>query len=748
MDVKAQEMAVTKLNTEWKKLYCEGCEDFNRSELDSAVINFEKSLDLLRENNATHTNSYIFSLLKLAEAYVRLSDRGKIALVEKEIKQLGNFVRPGSEKYLNYNYCLAVYYSNISQYEKAISVINSVLDAGTSLKLSENWESKLLHRRALCNYCLGNLEDAINDELHIANLDESSSSEYLQALLYFMFKKKDFVGLNKWIQICYEATREPILRKFLFSDNFGRSNYWAKNGLFFTEYIPLYTSREPSDVLSSYCYDASLFSKGVLLAATNRTSDMILNSGDESLVNSYLRFLQLKSKKQRNTDEEFEIDALQSVFQKYQQEHKNLYRNDFRISWTDIQEKLSDNDIAIEFISYFLENGEKEYAALTLKKGYSSPHYIKLCLEKDIASVSLEKQYTIPVLYNLIWKPLEKEFSNVQNIYFSPTGVFFKIGIEYLVNEDEININNIYSMHRLSSTKELVKNRRRSLTQNIALFGGINYNAPLGSSMRQAGKKSVDDKEMPLPIDSINVRELVSDSQIKYLPGTLKEVTGISNILRKNENNNISIYTGNEGDEANFKKLSDKNYSVLHIATHGFFYQSKENYAINNIERNFSDFNLRFSSEDIPVFNEEKMLTRSGLVFAGADNIINKHAFPEGVEDGILYANEISSMNLSTIDLVVLSACQSGLGTISNSEGVFGLQRGFKLAGVHSIIMSLWKVDDEATQFLMTEFYKNVVEGKGYAEALLEAQNALRLIENGKFDSPQYWAAFVLLDGI
>lgn len=139
--------------------------------------------------------------------------------------------------------------------------------------------------------------------------------------------------------------------------------------------------------------------------------------------------------------------------------------------------------------------------------------------------------------------------------------------------------------------------------------------------------------------------------------------------------------------------------------------------------------NLHFVSDDIQQIDEDKMLTRSGLIFAGADNVINKVTIPQDVDDGILYADEISSLNLSNVNLVVLSACQSGLGNIANSEGVFGLQRGFKLAGAHSIIMSLWKVDDTATQKLMTQFYKYVVSGMKYSEALAEAQNVLRLEE-------------------
>ena len=118
---------------------------------------------------------------------------------------------------------------------------------------------------------------------------------------------------------------------------------------------------------------------------------------------------------------------------------------------------------------------------------------------------------------------------------------------------------------------------------------------------------------------------------------------------------------------------------------------------------------------------------------------------PEGVEDGILTAQEISSLDLRGLDLVTLSACQTAQGDIT-SDGVFGLQRGFKKAGANSILMSLWKVDDEATGFLMAEFYKYWMAGKNKHEALELAKEAVR--SQTKWQNPQYWTAFILLDAL
>jgi CHAT domain-containing protein len=133
---------------------------------------------------------------------------------------------------------------------------------------------------------------------------------------------------------------------------------------------------------------------------------------------------------------------------------------------------------------------------------------------------------------------------------------------------------------------------------------------------------------------------------------------------------------------------------------------------------------------------------------AGAADALDEKTrgnIPEGVDDGVLTAREIAQLDLRTLDLVVLSACETGLGDVSG-DGVFGLQRGFKKAGAKTLLMSLWKVDDHATQLLMTEFYRNLTAGQSKRQAFIAAQQHLRQCEGGKYDKPEFWAAFILLD--
>ena len=235
-----------------------------------------------------------------------------------------------------------------------------------------------------------------------------------------------------------------------------------------------------------------------------------------------------------------------------------------------------------------------------------------------------------------------------------------------------------------------------------------------------------------------NLRSMKLRGSKEPLPHTQVEVDTIGDYLEK-ANWTCLLDTASLGTEESFKALSGKGISNLHIATHGFYYTLDEATTQNY---DFLLLNNHLAS------SEDKSLTRSGLIMAGANRILEGDSIPDDVEDGILTAKEIADLDLRGLDLVVLSACQTGLGDISQGEGVFGLQRGFKKAGVNTILMSLWEVDDTATQILMTQFYKNYLSGQSKRESLLSAQKYLREYDNGKFNDPKYWAAFIMLDGL
>jgi CHAT domain-containing protein len=203
------------------------------------------------------------------------------------------------------------------------------------------------------------------------------------------------------------------------------------------------------------------------------------------------------------------------------------------------------------------------------------------------------------------------------------------------------------------------------------------------------------------------------------------------------------VHVGTDATETSVKALSGKAPSILHISTHGFYFSEKQ-----AKKKDYLHF-MGFEGQN-NVNEEDKALSRSGLLMAGANRSLEGEDIPMNDDDGILTAQEISLLDLRGTDLVVLSACETGRGDIMQGEGVFGLQRGFKKAGVKTILMSQWKVSDIATEMLMTEFYRNYCNGESKRESLRLAQKKVREFKDDEgnylFKDPHYWAAFIVLD--
>jgi CHAT domain-containing protein len=305
---------------------------------------------------------------------------------------------------------------------------------------------------------------------------------------------------------------------------------------------------------------------------------------------------------------------------------------------------------------------------------------------------------------------------NLNTLYNPATG-------KYVMDEIEVQM--------VTSTKDLVTNTKatRKGIKDASLFGYPNYNI---------SKTNATDSSRSLSYAPAKTAEIKSDSaqrffngdNINELPGTKVEIETIEALLKK-KNISLHEYLFNEATESEIKKLN--NPQVLHIATHGFFLSDlptpKEN------ERGFAGMEAK-------KFVENPLL-RSGLLFAGVKNAFTKSdntTTKEG-EDGILTSYEAMSLDLDQTDLVVMSACETGLGVTANGEGVYGLQRAFQVAGAKSVLMSLWTVSDDATQKLMTLFYENWLGGKTPREAFRMAQLSLR----EKYPQPYYWGAFVLV---
>ena len=507
----------------------------------------------------------------------------------------------------------------------------------------------------------------------------------------------------------------------------------------------------PGDTLATATsYDAELITKGLLLASEINMTNIIMESGDSILISDYENLktmhLQLDMELEKPISERvFDCDSLNEEIQKVERRVVEKSKefgditNFIKIDWKEVQNSLKPNDVAIEF-SNFTENDTTKFVALVLTKDMKAPVCVPLFnqfemqkLQRGIvpvktetstdeenrgaATVAAKRQgiYESTGLYNLLWKPLEKYFPENPRIYFAPSGMLHQIAVEYAPIDGGKLVSDKYEIYRVSSTRFLAMEYMPQPMKNSVLYGGVYYDSDTTTMKKESDRYST----RSASTTTASISRSGERGSLNYLPGTKTEVENIVGKMKKKKVT-TTLYEGSQANEESFKALSGSDISVLHIATHGFFLPTDEN------------------------ISGDQSLIQSGLLLAGANYAWQNLPVPDGVEDGILTAKEISFMDLRKTDLVVLSACQTALGEITG-EGVFGLQRGFKKAGVRTIIMSLWPVDDNATLLMMTEFYANLTKKMSKREAFLAAQNKVKTTPG--FENPRYWAAFIMLDG-
>jgi CHAT domain-containing protein len=379
------------------------------------------------------------------------------------------------------------------------------------------------------------------------------------------------------------------------------------------------------------------------------------------------------------------------------------------IRWENISASLKENEIAIEFVHSNI-NKTEQYFALLIKKDLPAPELIPLFEESVLKNLlnqpgnSENRINTIygklkDSLYSLTWKPIEEKLANINKAYISASGILYSISFPAMLDDKSIDVVLLGSTRQIPM-KSGDKGQRYS---SAVLVGGVNYG--IGTN----GNRTVSEK-----------------TKYTDLSFTIQEVQDINKILlSKHPEIKVTLVTRDSASETAFRSLQKLRPNLIHLATHGFYYPTS----------NFNSSNL--ITEIYPRANLNPML-RSGIVLAGANNDLN----PDTENDGFLSAQEIARMNLSNLDLAVLSACETGLGEIIGSEGVFGLQRAFKLAGANSLIMSLWRVPDEQTSELMSHFYKNYMNGMTKSFALKEAQLTMKQ----KYKNPFCWGGFILLE--
>lgn len=389
------------------------------------------------------------------------------------------------------------------------------------------------------------------------------------------------------------------------------------------------------------------------------------------------------------------------------------------VSWKDIQKRLGPDEMAMEIIRTTNHQwGLVEYISATIRKKDRAPQITILTLEDPLVNNSLIKSrfYNTTDLYDFVWKKMEPLMGQLKRVYFSPDGAFYNIAIEHVPFDGVSYVDEHWDVYRLSSTRELLNTQKHEKLKSAILIGGLDY-----------GEKTSR-----------------SRGGVEALPASMTEVREIDRMMKEAQISS-EIASGQLGYEKNFRNV--RRYpGIVHFATHGYLW--------NNDQLRIRK-GLKFLTE---IKNADAGMLHSGLLLSGANITLQGNSEQGFMDDGILSAAEIAELDFSNTELVVLSACQSGLGDISY-DGVFGLQRGFKIAGAQSILMSLWKVDDQATNLFMQAFYKSFLQGKSGNEALSAATKFLReyeapssktsdIVHLYPYRDPKFWAGFILLDGV
>lgn len=489
--------------------------------------------------------------------------------------------------------------------------------------------------------------------------------------------------------------------------------------------------------LTETCYNALLFSKSLLLETEKSVVDIIRKEGTEDDIANYRNLLAVNNRLLvlRNNYEynKLEIDSLTIQQRELEQQlsHKcqsyNEYETYLDINYEKVRNSLADHEVVVDFSDYQTEDSVSQYAAYIYDKDKSHPLLVK-CFDQQQLDSLLDgmQNYT---LYNyeqlqnraskLIWNPIEASIAKGSTVYYIPSGVMHGIALEALPLSDGTTLGQHYDFVRLTSAREIVNAHHSSkINRTATLYGGLQYS--LDPQKMEEESKAYEKSDL-----AGLVRSEYGVSGFKDLRNTKDEVKKIEKTLVDN-GFSVKAYLGSKGNAESFVALDGKSPSIVHIATHGFYYTPDE--------AKDKDFLRGYTDA----------MSLSGLVFAGGNAAWLGKKNVDGVLGGVLTAKDIANLDFKGTDLLVLSACKTGQGKVT-AEGVFGLQRAFKKAGVGTIIMSLWNVDDKVTSEFMVAFYEQLTDKANNWNKRKAFEQTKEIIRKEHPD-PYYWAAFVMLD--
>lgn len=604
-------------------------------------------------------------------------------------------------------------------YEKKLGVnhpsyASSLSHLGNFYRYKQNYdESEKLLKQTL----------AIRKEvLGTTHPDYASSLEDLALLEWDWGKDQE---ASKYFNEALELSFSFIEDFFPSMSESEKSRYWEKMQPRFFRYFAFASEMgEKDQEIVRQLFEYRIATKALLLSSSVKIRKSILSSENQDLIDKYLDWVDLKESlaayysfsKQEIAEQKINIDSLENEAterERYLSENSEVFKKGFFVSSpqaNEIRTKLNPDEACVEIVQIPVYNrtftGTYDYYALVVVPEDENPKLVKLNNSQELDDKfykyyrnSIQLKRPDEFSYEKFWSPITPFLKGKNHIYVSNDGIYNQVNINTLKGPSGYVIDNV----------------NISLLTNLAALLDSS-----GETISDPGSSEVFLLGFP---------DYGQSDEIMPLPGTKKEIEEINGILAAS-NFNTTTVLGSEATEEAVKKL--KNPSLVHIATHGFF---MPDIGISDDSRVFG-INPEIAREN-PMLRSGILLKGAGLTFEGIDRKeIND------MNDGVLTAYEVMNLNFEQTSLVVLSACETGLGDLKTGEGVYGLQRAFLVAGTNALIMSLWKVNDEATQKLMTEFYKNLSSSKDYKNAFAKAQQALKK----EYPDPYYWGAFVMIE--
>ncbi len=498
-----------------------------------------------------------------------------------------------------------------------------------------------------------------------------------------------------------------------------KTKFWSsQQGRFYRYFSFIMEAHKGLPDLASHFFEIQLKTKGILLSASTKIKTAILSGNNMELKLKYLEWIDLKENlatlysytNEQLEEEEIDITALEQKsndLEKYLSEATGLFDDaKSTVSYETLRNSLSDQQALIDLVRFpEFKNGftgNVIYAALVGKKSTNSPKLVFLNngseLEgkffkyyRNTTGLQLDDEFS----YDNYWALIDQQLEGINTVYLAKDGIYNQISLPTL---------------QIKGAGYLVNSKSFVLLTNASDLIGL----------KETGGKNKPGSAFLMGFPTYG------SSDISPLPGTKVEINNIDGILR-NSNVKIDKYLALEASESNLKKAND--HDIVHVATHGFFLEDASD------AYNEKVFGINVNHM------EENVFLRSGIMLSGAGGVSEQSGDFATEDNGIATAYEILNYPLENVEMVVLSACETGLGEIKAGEGVYGLQRSLLVAGANTLLMSLWKVDDQATQDFMTNFYQNwVTSGNKY-----EAFRTTQLQMSKKYDKPYYWGAFVIM---